>query len=77
MARNYKREYKKFHSKPEEKKRRAGRNAARRKMASSGAVSKGDKKMSTIKTETLITTGEATFGLNLDQRTDREKNEFK
>jgi len=44
MARNYKREYKKFHSKPEEKKRRAGRNAARRKMASSGVVSKGDKK---------------------------------
>ena len=38
---------------------------------------RGIRKMSTIKTETLITTGEATFGLNLDQRTDREKNEFK
>lgn len=32
MARNYKREYKNYHSKPEQKKNRAKRNAARRKM---------------------------------------------
>ena len=44
MARNYKEEYKEFHSKPGQKKRRAGRNAARRKMAASGKVKKGDGK---------------------------------
>ena len=44
MARNYKEEYKHFHSKPDEKKRRAGRNAARRKMAAVGKVKKGDGK---------------------------------
>lgn len=44
MARNYKEEYKEFHSKPDQKKRRAGRNAARRKMAASGKVKKGDGK---------------------------------
>ena len=44
MARNYKEEYKEFHSKPNQKKRRAGRNAARRKMAASGKVKKGDGK---------------------------------
>ena len=38
---------------------------------------RGIRKMSTIKTGTLVTTGEATFGLSPDQRTDREKNEFK
>ena len=41
MARNYKEEYKDFHSKPNQKKRRAGRNAARRKMAAAGKVKKG------------------------------------
>ncbi len=44
MARNYKEEYKDFHSKPNQKKRRAGRNAARRKMAAAGKVKKGDGK---------------------------------
>ena len=44
MARNYKEEYRDFHSKPDQKKRRAGRNAARRKMAASGKVKKGDGK---------------------------------
>jgi len=44
MARNYKEEYKHFHSKPDQKKRRAGRNAARRKLLRTGAVKKGDGK---------------------------------
>ena len=44
MARNYNEEYKEFHSKPDQKKRRAGRNAARRKMAATGKVKKGDGK---------------------------------
>ncbi len=44
MPRDYKREYETYHSKPEQKKRRAGRNAARRKMAAAGKVRKGDGK---------------------------------
>lgn len=42
--RNYRREYDTYHAKPSQIKRRAGRNAARRKMEKSGAVKKGDKK---------------------------------
>jgi len=44
MPRNYKREYELYHSKPKQKRRRAQRNAARRKMAKAGKVSKGDGK---------------------------------
>tara|TARA_R110000824_G_scaffold159960_1_gene334577 strand:+ start:58 stop:294 length:237 start_codon:yes stop_codon:yes gene_type:complete len=44
MARNYKLEYKNYHSKPEQKKRRANRNAARDIMEKKGLVKKGDKK---------------------------------
>ena len=42
--RNYKREYKTYHKKPVQKKRRAQRNAARRKMTKAGVVRKGDGK---------------------------------
>jgi 5-methylcytosine-specific restriction endonuclease McrA len=42
MARDYKSEYKKYHSKDEQKKKRAARNAARRTMEKEGKVSKGD-----------------------------------
>jgi len=42
--RDYKREYSIFHKKPEQKKRRAGRNAARRIMAKDGKVCKNDGK---------------------------------
>ena len=44
MARDYKREYEKYHSKPEQKKRRAGRNRARRIMTMLKRVRKGDSK---------------------------------
>jgi len=44
MARNYRSEYKNYHAKPVQKKRRAGRNAGRNKLLASGVVSKGDKK---------------------------------
>ena len=44
MARNYRSEYKKYHAKPVQKKRRAGRNAARNKLLASGVVSKGDRR---------------------------------
>jgi hypothetical protein len=44
VARDYKKEYAEYHAKPEQKKRRAQRNAARRKAAKSGKVRKGDGK---------------------------------
>lgn len=44
MSRDYKREYATFHAKPEQKKRRAERNATRRKMIKAGKVRKGDGK---------------------------------
>ena len=42
--RNYKAEYLTYHASPEQKRRRAQRNAARRKMERAGRVSKGDGK---------------------------------
>jgi hypothetical protein len=42
--RDYKKEYREYHSKPEQKKRRAGRNNARRKAERDGKVEKGDGK---------------------------------
>lgn len=44
MARDYKKEYREYHAKPEQKKRRAQRNKARRDAEDSGRVSKGDGK---------------------------------
>ena len=44
MARNYRKEYDAYHAKPAQKKRRAGRNTARRRMEREGNVSKGDGK---------------------------------
>jgi hypothetical protein len=41
--RDYKEEYK-YHSTPEQKKRRAGRNKARKAALAAGKVKKGDKK---------------------------------
>lgn len=40
--RNYRAEYNRYHSTPKQKKRRAQRNAARRKMMRMGKVRKGD-----------------------------------
>ena len=42
--RDYKREYAIYHGKPEQIKRRAGRNAARRKAVAAGKAKKGDGK---------------------------------
>jgi hypothetical protein len=42
--RNYRREYDEYHAKPEQKKRRAERNAARNKAMQDGKVKKGDGK---------------------------------
>ena len=44
MSRNYAKEYENYHSSPKQKKRRASRNAARRKMEQAGKVRKGDGK---------------------------------
>lgn len=40
--RDYAKEYRDYHAKPEQKKRRADRNAARRKAEQAGKVRKGD-----------------------------------
>ena len=52
--RNYKKEYSNYHSKPQQKKKRASRNTARAKMLKVGKVTKGDKKevKSKVKIET-------------------------
>jgi len=44
MARNYKKEYKNYQGKPEQKKRRAMRNKVRRMLTRAGKVKKGDGK---------------------------------
>jgi len=44
MPRDYKREYETYHKSAKQKRRRAGRNAARRKMEKAGKVRKGDNK---------------------------------
>lgn len=43
-SRDYDHEYRTFHAKPEQKRNRAKRNAARRIMEDAGRVSKGDGK---------------------------------
>jgi hypothetical protein len=43
-VRNYKKEYKNYHSKPEQVKNRASRNKARRLLEAKGRVQKGDGK---------------------------------
>jgi hypothetical protein len=44
MPRNYRKEYDSYHASPEQKKRRAQRNAARRVMEREGKVRPGDGK---------------------------------
>jgi len=44
MARDYDKEYREYHASPEQKKRRAQRNKARRKALREGRVKKGDSK---------------------------------
>lgn len=44
MPRNYGSEYENYHAAPEQKRKRASRNAARREMERKGRVSKGDGK---------------------------------
>jgi hypothetical protein len=44
MPRNYAKEYASYHASPEQKQKRASRNAARAKLAKGGRVTKGDGK---------------------------------
>ena len=44
MVRDYRKEYDEYHAKPEQKKRRAQRNASRNEAEKNGNVSKGDGK---------------------------------
>lgn len=50
MGRDYDEEYRKYHGTPEQKKKRAQRNAARREMEKAGKVKKGDGKVVDHKT---------------------------
>lgn len=73
--RDYKKEYREYHSKPEQKKRRAGRNAARRKMEKAGKVRKGDGKDVDHRDRNPGITQGATSVFNLRKRTEDETNE--
>ena len=44
MARDYGKEYRSYHASPTQKKRRAGRNTARRRLTAAGRGHKGDGK---------------------------------
>lgn len=44
MPRDYRKEYDRYHARPEQKKNRAARNAARRELEEEGLVRKGDGK---------------------------------
>ena len=63
MARDYKSEYRNYHSKPAQKKARASRNAARRVMERSGRVKKGDGKDVTHKDGNPRNNGEGNLGV--------------
>ena len=54
MARNYKGEYKNYHSKPKQKKRRAARNTARNRALKKGTVNIGDRQRGRVKAESVI-----------------------
>ena len=71
MARNYKAEYENYHSKPEQKKRRAGRNTARRIMTMLKRVKKGDGKDVHHKDETIQ---QKTYGLKVRKKIVPESN---
>lgn len=68
MARNYKKEYANYQGKPEQKKKRASRNTARRRAIASGKAKKGDDKdvhhvdgnpLNNSKSNTKVTTKKA------------------
>jgi hypothetical protein len=63
MARDYKKEYAEYHSRPAQKKKRAQRNAARSKMEKEGRVSKGDGK--DVAHKKSIKSGGSNAGSNL------------
>ena len=70
--RDYKREYSQYHAKPEQKKRRAGRNAARRYAVREGMVKKGDGRE--VDHKNLDTTNNAPSNLRImSKRMNRSK----
>lgn len=72
MARNYKAEYENYHSKPEQKKRRAGRNTARRIMTMLKRVKRVTVKMSTTKMAIPETIQQKTYGLKVRKNRSRK-----
>ena len=69
--RNYREEYDNYHAKPEQKKKRAMRNAARRELEAEGRVKKGDGKE--VDHKTPLRAGGSNSKGNL-QVTSRSKN---
>ena len=69
--RNYKKEYSNYHSKPDQKKKRASRNTARARMIKSGSVKKrGDKKDVTHRNGNPKDNKKKNLGVAKDQQTD-------
>jgi len=63
QGRDYAAEYRNYHSRPKQKKRRAGRNAARRTLEGAGRVSNGDGKDVDHKDRNPATTPKGTCGV--------------
>jgi hypothetical protein len=73
--RPYKKEYNTYHGKPEQKKRRAKRNAARNTMKKKGLVRKGDGK--DVDHTTPLSKGGTNKGGNLRVKTANKNRSFK
>ncbi len=67
MARDYRAEYDKFQGTPQQKKNRAMRNAARRKMMKAGKVRKGDG-MDVAHTKAIDKGGNNSTGLKVEPK---------
>jgi len=73
--RNYKKEYKNYHGKTDQKKKRASRNTARARMIKAGKVSKGDSKDVTHrKSKGVIVKGKDVAHRNGNPKDNKKKN---
>lgn len=75
--RDYKKEYREYHAKPEQKKRRALRNKARRQAEKRGAVKKGDGKEVDHKTPLSRTGSKKPSGTRVISKTANRKKQPK
>lgn len=70
MARDYKKEYSEYHSKPEQVENRSKRNQARRSLEKDGKVSKGDGKDVNHKTPIKKGGGNSKSNLEVTSKTE-------